>query len=115
MLWTAFIMEFLSSGKLPPETENSNQLGFAEIFCDQIVDDQLIVNTFRGIMHATKSTIDRENDREPQGVEYLIDDPCQGRDYKSVIHSGTSKCYVKYPEDVFLPSYFVDIIYTLYG
>lgn len=38
-------------------------------------------------MHAAKSAIDRKDDREPQSIENFVDDPGQGGDYKSVIHS----------------------------
>ena len=78
---------------LPPETEDSNEFGLTEISRDQVVDNHLIVNTFRGIMHTTKSTIYGEHNREPQCVENPIRDPSEYSNDERIIHSGTSQCY----------------------
>ena len=79
---------------LPPEAENADEFGLTEISRDQIIDNQLIANTFRGIMHATDCSVDSEYYHEPQGVKNLICDPCQDSNDERIIHSGTSQCYV---------------------
>ena len=63
-------------------------------------------------MHAAECSVDSEYYHEPQGVENLVCDPCQGSNDERIIHSGTSQCYVnEVSRRRILPSYFTDIIY----